>query len=870
MSVLLHSFQVGALSEAAHNIVVSEEYGQFTTVEAGLAGAGAIATTGFRVTVVTMGGDYPENNPLVVPDYVYLYGFGGHESVRIFCLNPNDNGLVLGTDTQARGIQVRDASGVGSAGFYFPAGIHDAELHDCKYNDCDIGFHSEAGLPNPAVFVRDPHCSTGTCSVAYQVSNGGRMMVTGAVQTGAVTCDVFAKADGAGSKLTMYVVQLGGTNTTRAAEVSNTAEMELQVFRVDGAAEGAFVLGTGGQLSLGSSQFTNIAGDHVNLANAATVFGFLNDWYGDNDKIVKGALATLSGIFESSDTSSQPGPTVIGEFWLGTDPAEKVPLSTYIRETAVTGWFSGGAVATNAGRVMDVAAGEGPVNTGTGVVQASWSATQVTAPADSEFWVYVTSASVVSIAMVEPDNDANIVLAGGFADAADIVYLSAHVVPIAHAVAGRHEWTKNAIGSLWQSGLVVTTPGLLALSVSGGTYYRADVLKTAVTAAPATFATWYNDGDWAPTTGAVNVPNGQLNTFGVGLAAIPAGEWVQHALWVAVGGDGTQHHLVYAQASYATQGLAEAAALPTPPGWFRETGMVLAGPVVQQGAAALASIRDHLPIIQTGTAGTVVAAADHGALLGLGDDDHNQYALLAGAAGRNPITGVFDFGGGGLGLPLSAAPVQILDGYVVWDSALKVLTIGDGGSRKTLVDTTTVQTLGNKTLTQPTVADLANMQHDHSTAAKGGAVVHPIQRAVYQHTEASGVDGGAFVTGAWQDRDINTTQASNGADIARAGSTITLADGTYSVSAWGVGYKVDDHRLRLRNTSDGATTVLGGVVRTKDGATALLDGYIVVAGGPKTFQLQAYCSKTEGAGFGHALGDGEAEVYASIRVEKIA
>jgi len=517
-----------------------------------------------------------------------------------------------------------------------------------------------------------------------------------------------------------------------------------------------------------------------------------------------------------------------------------------------------------------VAAGEGPVNTGTGVVQVDWSAAQVTATANSEFWVYITSAGVVSIAMIEPDNETNITLAGGFADAANIVYLSAHILPIAHSTSSRHAWTKAVIGSIWQSGLITTTPGLLALSVSGGTYYRSDVLKTAVGAAPATFVTWYNDGDWIPTTGAVNASNTQYNNFGVGLAGIPAGEYAQHALWVTVGGAGTQYHLVYAQTTYAVQADAENAALPTPPGWFSETGMKLAGPVVQQGAAAIVSIIDQLPVIQTGTPGTAVAATNHSALLNLPADDHNQYALLSGAAGRNPITGVFDFGGGGLGLPLSAAPTQILDGYVVWDSATKQITVGDGAARKTIADTTTAQTLGNKTFTTPTVADLTNMQHDHSNAAGGGLLETPIQRAVYQHQEATGVDGGAFATGAWQDRDINATQASNGADISRAGSTITLADGIYRVSAWGVGYKVDDHRLRLRNISDGATEILGGVVRTKDGSTAMLDGYLVVAGGPKNYQLQAYCSKTNGAGLGKALGDGEAEVYASIRIERIA
>lgn len=42
---------------------------------------------------------------------------------------------------------------------------------------------------------------------------------------------------------------------------------------------------------------------------------------------------------------------------------------------------------------------------------------------------------------------------------------------------------------------------------------------------------------------------------------------------------------------------------------------------------------------------------DHGTLLGLGDDDHSQYALLNGNGVRNAVTGTFDFGDGYLITP---------------------------------------------------------------------------------------------------------------------------------------------------------------------------------------------------------------------------
>jgi hypothetical protein len=55
-------------------------------------------------------------------------------------------------------------------------------------------------------------------------------------------------------------------------------------------------------------------------------------------------------------------------------------------------------------------------------------------------------------------------------------------------------------------------------------------------------------------------------------------------------------------------------------------------------------------------------------------------------------------------LPAVSSPAQTVDGSVVWDSDDNLLTVGDGSSRKVMVDTTTAQTLTNKTLTSPVVS----------------------------------------------------------------------------------------------------------------------------------------------------------------------
>jgi hypothetical protein len=63
---------------------------------------------------------------------------------------------------------------------------------------------------------------------------------------------------------------------------------------------------------------------------------------------------------------------------------------------------------------------------------------------------------------------------------------------------------------------------------------------------------------------------------------------------------------------------------------------------------------------------------------------------------------------GTLLVPAVASPAQTADGSMVWDSDDNLLTVGDGSSRKVMVDTTTAQTLTNKTLTSPVIGTISN------------------------------------------------------------------------------------------------------------------------------------------------------------------
>lgn len=138
---------------------------------------------------------------------------------------------------------------------------------------------------------------------------------------------------------------------------------------------------------------------------------------------------------------------------------------------------------------------------------------------------------------------------------------------------------------------------------------------------------------------------------------------------------------------------------------------------------------------------------DHGAALtGLTDDDHTQYALLAGRSGGQTLQGSTD-ASEHLTLESTAnatkGEVRSLDDLAIRggnnllfydddNSAAITLVIGAAVTARTHTipdvanDTfamvAATQTLTNKTLTTPTIGDFTNATHDHSNAAGGGTL----------------------------------------------------------------------------------------------------------------------------------------------------
>jgi pectin methylesterase-like acyl-CoA thioesterase len=75
------------LIDPADTFVVSPANGHYTTIEAAITAAGLVAGVNRRVAVLVYPGNYTENNPLTLPEYVSLVCPGRHEATILTCAN---------------------------------------------------------------------------------------------------------------------------------------------------------------------------------------------------------------------------------------------------------------------------------------------------------------------------------------------------------------------------------------------------------------------------------------------------------------------------------------------------------------------------------------------------------------------------------------------------------------------------------------------------------------------------------------------------------------------------------------------------------------------------------------------------------------
>ena len=181
---------------------------------------------------------------------------------------------------------------------------------------------------------------------------------------------------------------------------------------------------------------------------------------------------------------------------------------------------------------------------------------------------------------------------------------------------------------------------------------------------------------------------------------------------------------------------------------------------------------------------------------------------------------------------------------------------------------------GEKTLAE---GQFAYIEATDTTQYYDGAAWQSVAAAetvgIFSETQASGTAGGASVQTTYTKRVLNTTVINNiGATL--SASVITLLAGTYRVSAISPHFNSNAVALRLRNTSDGTTTISGpnNYSLSASACYTQIDGTFTISA-TKNFELQYYQTgaavATNGLGV-QVSSAGISENYAQITIIKVA
>ncbi len=142
-----------------------------------------------------------------------------------------------------------------------------------------------------------------------------------------------------------------------------------------------------------------------------------------------------------------------------------------------------------------------------------------------------------------------------------------------------------------------------------------------------------------------------------------------------------------------------------------------------------------------------------------------------------------------------------------------------------------------------------------------------------QHQQASGTNGGTPTLSSWTKYTLNTSVKNDISGASLSSSVITLPVGTYEISAGNWHQNLGNGKLRLRNTTDSTTEVLGESTQgpgSNEQVRLVLYGEFTL-GGIKDLELQYYRTNWTGGtdSLGQAVSQGT-EIYGDVLIRKVA
>jgi hypothetical protein len=162
-----------------------------------------------------------------------------------------------------------------------------------------------------------------------------------------------------------------------------------------------------------------------------------------------------------------------------------------------------------------------------------------------------------------------------------------------------------------------------------------------------------------------------------------------------------------------------------------------------------------------------------------------------------------------------------------------------------------------------------NLESEIGGSGSGGSEPYVLLRDV----KSAGTSGGTFTSGARRTRDLNQELVDTDNLCTLSSNQFTLPAGTYRIKAHAPAYKVNRHRISLRNISDSVDVVLGTSEFSHASDNTVTRSFCfcqLTISASKTFEIQHQCQTTANTfGFGVDSNFSEDEIYTIVEIWKV-
>jgi len=713
-----------------------------TAVDVAVTG-GASTATPWIVEVYP--GDYTED-PISLVSGITLIGVGNRgKPVRIIANNPNAD-LITMAGGNIEAVRLEGATGATYACIRC-TGFGACQITTVSLTNCAIGIvvesNSNAIIYRAGTFISTTgqavgtciHCADSTAEIFVYESTFTILAPFLALYPGVNPIECAVRVTGGKALLTNCNIRIAyNVNTQVGILAEDGAQVRLFSSVVETCAAGVKIGASGSNTNfvIQSCDFLDNLLNGVVDSATGTIFVSAAT---DDIKLSATAGATFSGL---TQTSSDDYTSIAGNAQYLHPTFKSTDFKLFFYDQISTGLSSGGEVTAATGLTVDVAAGRGWIHRSSeqDTWDVAWDAeSSVSLTASSTNYVVYDSATDSITSILSVPSKLQIELAQVVTDGSGIRFLHDTHIDVEDQQKKLHDYLIDTRKIAWQTGLACSEgTSSRKFDISAGSWYRAYSTVSYAGGTDVTFSYFYGTDGATEVASQTQLDNTQYDNAGT-LTNMTSSYYRTDTVFVTSDG---RVSVIYGTEEFDSTAAALLAAKATIPTFAQATGCYVANIVVQQGAGIITDgIIDIRPDRNASVAGGGGGSgtSDHGALSGLTDDDHTQYALVGGSRaftgnvslGGNDITNVGDVDGvdvsghsarhnpGGSDALSTDAPVAVLVGASVAEGAGSSYARNDhqhGVSAGTPVNVGTANAAGSST-------SVARADHVHAGLTRG-------------------------------------------------------------------------------------------------------------------------------------------------------